>query len=222
VSEPVEDRLLDGRAPRSARRPGVEARLIAAVQRLTDSGRPFSSVSVAELVAEAGIGRATFYLYFADRTAFLLRLVDHARAQIAEPLDLVWGNPALDHGALTEVIRTVVARFHRHAAIISAVLEAAAVDDLVAARLDAEMQGFIATGTTVLAFAQAAGMIRPELRPPQTAAALSWMIERVCYQAVRQAQEAELEAIAETLSAIVWHSLHPDASAPARELRATR
>jgi AcrR family transcriptional regulator len=218
VSERVEDRVLDGRAPRSARRPGVEARLIAAVQRLTDSGRPFSSVSVAELVAEAGIGRATFYLYFADRTAFLLRLVDHARAQIAEPLDLVWGNPALDRNALGEVIRTVVARFHRDAAIISAVLEAAAVDDVVAARLDAEMQRFIATGSTVLAFAQAAGLIRPELRPPETAAALSWMIERVCYQVARQADDAALDAVSDALSAIVWHSLHPDVSTAAREM----
>ena len=218
MSERVEDQVLDGRAPRSARRPGVEERLIAAVQRLTDSGRSFSSVSVAELVAEAGIGRATFYLYFADRTAFLLRLVDHARAQIAEPLDLVWGNPALDRRALGEVIRTVVARFHRHAAIISAVLEAAGVDDVVAARLDAEMQGFIATGTTVLAFAQGAGLIRPELRPPETAAALSWMIERVCYQVARQADDAALDAVAGALSAIVWHSLHPDVSAADREM----
>jgi len=211
VTDGVAQRGLDGRAPRSARRPGVEAGLFAAVERLTESGRAFSSVSVAELVAEAGIARATFYLYFSDRTAFLLRLLDHARDRIAEPLEDMWGNPAFERDALGAVIGTVVRRFHRHAAIISAVIEAAAVDDAVATRIDAEMRGFIASGTAVLEFARAAGMTRPDVRPAETAAALTWMIERVCHQVVRQAGEPELEAVADALSSIVWHSLHGDA-----------
>jgi TetR/AcrR family transcriptional regulator, ethionamide resistance regulator len=210
VTESHDEQVVDGRAPRSARRPLVEARLISAVERLTADGRSFSSVSVAELVAEAGIGRATFYLYFADRTAFLLRLVDHARAQIAEPLDVIWGDPGGDRAVLTSAMRAILHRFRDDAAVISAVLEAAAVDPLVAARLDDEMRGFIVTSTTALEAAQRTGAIRPELNPAETAAALTWMVERVSYQVARQLDAVALDARADALSAIVWHSLHPD------------
>ena len=177
---------------------------------MTAGGRAFSSVSIADLVAEAGIGRATFYLYFEDRTAFVLRLLRHARDQIEEPLRVIWSELSLDRETLTTAIRTIVFRFHDSAAIISSVIEAAAVDQRVAAQLDEEMERFIETGTTVLQAAQAAGVIRPEVRPAETAAALSWMTERVCYQAVRQAEPQALEGIAQALAAIVWHSLQPD------------
>lgn len=188
----------------------VEARLIAAVARLTADGRAFSSVSIAELVAEADLGRATFYLYFADRTAFVLRLVDHARAQIVEPLGVIWGEAGADRAILISAMRAILSRFRDHGAIISTVLEAAAVDPLVAARLDDEMSAFIATSTTALEAAQLAGTIRAEINPAHTAAALSWMVERVCYQEARQLGRDGVEPLAEALGAIIWHSLHPD------------
>ena len=123
---------------------------------------------------------------------------------------MIWGDPQLDLDTLHSGIRTIVARFHDNASIISSVIEAAAVDPVVAARLDDDMKGWIATGTTVLEVARAAGVIRPEVRPAETAAALSWMTERVCYQAVRDADTEGLDAIAEALASIIWHALQPD------------
>ncbi|MCV7236016.1 TetR family transcriptional regulator [Mycobacterium branderi] len=55
---------ISGRAPRDERRPDVERRLFAAVDTLCADGTPFAEVSIARLVREAGLGRATFYLYF--------------------------------------------------------------------------------------------------------------------------------------------------------------
>jgi AcrR family transcriptional regulator len=203
---------VDGRAPRSARRPGVEARLIDAVAHLVEGGTPFASLSIAELVAEAGIGRATFYLYFPDRTAFLVRLVDHAREQIAEPLAVFWNDSGAERDVLESVIRTIVARFHAHGAVISTVIEAAAVDAAVATRLDEHMDEFIRFSAAALEHARRSGQTRSDLRVQHTATALGWMIERVCYKLVREADPAELDAIADSLSAIVWHTLHGDAS----------
>jgi AcrR family transcriptional regulator len=188
--------------------------MFAAVERLVRRGTPFSSVSIGQLVAEAGIGRATFYLYFADRTAFLLRLVDHAREQIAEPLAVIWEDAGANRAVLESVIHTIVQRFHDHAPIISTVIEAAAVDGAVGERVDQHMRGFIELSAAALESAQRAGTTRSDLRARETATALSWMIERVCYQEVRQAGPAELDRTAAAISAIVWHSLHGSGQRP--------
>jgi AcrR family transcriptional regulator len=209
--------VLDGRSPRSLRRPGVEASLIAAVERLVQGGTPFSSLSIGQLVAEAGIGRATFYLYFPDRTAFLLRLADHAREQIAEPAAVMWEDAGADRAVLEAAIHTILRRFRENAAIISTVIQAAAVDLAVAERLDQQMRGFVELSAGALESARRAGATRPDLRARETATALSWMIERVCYQVVRHTQPAELDDFADAVSAIVWHSLHGDGPARPRD-----
>ena len=199
----------NGRAPRSQRRPVVEARLIEAVERLTGDGTAFSEVSIAALVAEAGIGRATFYLYFADRSSFLLRLADHARDLIAEPLGAVWGDLDVDRPALEATLRDILRRYREQRSVISAVIDAAGTDPLVAARLAEGMRLFVAATTVAIEAAQRAGSVRAELPCAQTAAALSWMVERTCYQIARDADDGELEQLAIALTAISWHALHP-------------
>ena len=201
---------ISGRAPRAVRRPGVEARLFAAVERIVDRGTPFSSVTIAQLVAEAGIGRATFYLYFPDRTAFLLRLVDHARDQIAAPLQVMWADAGAERSVLDAAIGAIVERFGRHSALITTAIDAAAVDPAIAARLDEHMADFIERGTFALVLAKQLGATRSDLGSRETAMALAWMVERVCGKAVRAADPAEAEAIAQALSSIIWHSLHAD------------
>jgi AcrR family transcriptional regulator len=200
----------DARAPRSQRRPVVEARLIAAVEQLAADGAPFSEVSVARLVAAAGLGRATFYLYFPDRSSFLLRLADHARDVIAEPLARLWGDlgRGIDRTMLEAVLHDIVHRFHDHRTVISAVIEAASTDPVIASRLDEAMRTFIAACTCALETAQRDGSVRPGLACAETAAALSWMVERTCYQLARDAAADHLDRLALSLADIAWRALH--------------
>jgi AcrR family transcriptional regulator len=190
------------------RRPGVEAKLFAAVERLVDAGTPLSSVTIAQLVAEAGIGRATFYLYFPDRTAFLVRLVDHARDQIAAPLEMMWGDAGAARAVLDTVVATIIERFRRHAALITTATDAAAGDPAVAARLDEHMGDFIERSTLALEAARQAGATRADLHVRETATALAWMIERVCSKVMPAADDAEAESIAQALATIIWSTLH--------------
>jgi TetR/AcrR family transcriptional regulator, ethionamide resistance regulator len=206
---------LDGRAPRAARRPGVEAKLFAAVERLVAGGAPFASLSIAQLVAEAGIARATFYLYFPDRRAFLLRIVDHARDRIAEPLAAIWGDTSFEPAAIDHAMRTVVDRFRENAAVISTAVDAAAVDTAIAARLDQHMNELIEHSAQALELARLSGKTRTDLRPRETAIALAWMMERVCAKVAADAEEAELEPLVETLSTIIRSSLWPITATPA-------
>jgi AcrR family transcriptional regulator len=200
---------LSGRAPRGERRPGVEASLIAAVERLLADGTPFADIGVGRLAKEAGISRATFYLYFPDRTQFVLRLADHLRDRIVEPLSLLWSGGAGDRTALETALRALVFDFREHGAAAAAVLETAATDPVIAARLQEAMDAFVAATTTALELGQAAGLVRSELPVAETAAALSWMVERTCYQVARDADDASLERLATALSAIAWHTLTP-------------
>lgn len=186
----------------------VEAGLIAAVERLAATGTPFSEISIAALVAEAGIGRATFYLYFPDRASFVMRLADHARDLIAEPLAALWGNLGLDRPALEAAMREIVGRYRDQRSVISAVIDAAGTDPAIATRLAEGMRTFIAASTATLEAAQRAGSIRAELPCAHTAAALSWMVERTCYQVARDADDTELDQLALALAAISWHALH--------------
>jgi AcrR family transcriptional regulator len=187
----------------------VEAGLIAAVERLTEDGTPFSEISIAALVAEAGIGRATFYLYFRDRASFLLRLADHARDLIAEPLSTLWGGLDVDRPTLQAAMRDILRRYREQRSVISAVIDAAGTDPVVATRLAEGMRQFIAASTVALEAAQRAGSVRADLPCAHTAAALSWMVERTCYQIARDADETEIEQLARALTAISWYALHP-------------
>ncbi len=207
MSEPVVPSLL-GRAPRDQRRPGVEAALIAAVERLLAAGTPFAEVGVGRLAAEAGIGRATFYLYFADRTQFVLRLADYLRDRVVEPMAVVWSDGAADRSALEAGLRMLVFGFRDHWALAAAVLETAATDPVVAARLEETMAVLVSTTTVALERAQLDGLARRELPAAETAAAVSWMIERTCYQMTRDADDAQLERLATALAAIAWYAIH--------------
>ena len=52
---------------RAARRDELRGRLLDVVERLLGEGETFTEISVERMVAEAGIARSTFYVYFEDK-----------------------------------------------------------------------------------------------------------------------------------------------------------
>src|ERR1700756_759930 len=52
---------------RAPRRDEVRERLLAVVRDLLASGETYAEISVERLVAEAGLSRSTFYVYFEDK-----------------------------------------------------------------------------------------------------------------------------------------------------------
>ena len=55
---------------------------------------------------------------------------------------------------------------------------------------------------------QAAGYVRSELHPRETAGWLTWMAERGMTQLVQNAGRAELRRLEDTFTAILWHTLY--------------
>jgi AcrR family transcriptional regulator len=204
--------VISGKAPRDERRPDVERRLFEAVSSLCADGTSFTEVSVSQLVREAGLGRATFYLYFADRSAFVLRLIDHTREQIAGPVSVLWGTVLEDRAALEAALLEFVTVFSSEYPLAAAVVDAAANDPAAKAKLDEGMQMFITESAKVLKKAQKRGLIRTDLPAYETASALVWMTERSCYQLARRTDRAALKRLAHTLAMIAWHGLRESSS----------
>src|ERR1700744_3224783 len=132
--------MTSGNAPRDARRPEVERRLIAAVSELCSDRTPFAEISILRLVREAGIARATFYLYFPDRSAFVLRLIDYVRDRLASTVGALWGATLEDRETLEATLLEFVTIFSAEYAVVAAVVETAGNDPAVGAYFNANMQ----------------------------------------------------------------------------------
>jgi TetR/AcrR family transcriptional regulator, ethionamide resistance regulator len=202
--------MTSGNAPRDERRPEVERRLIDAVSKLCGNGTSFAEISISRLVRDAGLARATFYLYFPDRSAFVLRLIDHVRDRLSPAVSLLWGAALDDRQALEATLLEFVTIFSAEYAVIAAVVETAGSDPAVGAYFDANMQTFITETAKVLQAAQAEGIVRAELSPYETAAAFVWMTERACYQLANTQDGKAHRRLSHTLATIAWYGVRAD------------
>jgi TetR/AcrR family transcriptional regulator, ethionamide resistance regulator len=198
---------ISGKASRSVRRPDVERRLIAAVSRICADGTAFSDVSIARLVREEKLARATFYLYFPDRTAFVLRLMDHVREQLDGSLSRMWTAVMDSRVALDAALRDFVATYVHEYPLIAAV-NSSAGDAVVARRLGEEMLDYIDLGVSAIKLAQQRGRVSADLPPFETASALVWMVEVTCYRLAGDSDDAAQARLTQALAMIGWRTIH--------------
>ena len=71
-------------AKRQERREEIERQLLDATERLMAAGASFTELSVDRLATEAGISRASFYIYFEDKGHLLRRLTGQVFADLAD------------------------------------------------------------------------------------------------------------------------------------------
>lgn len=195
------------RPRRDDRRAALERRLLAATERLMADGLAFTEVSVDRLATEAGISRATFYVYFADK-GHLLRLL--ARRVLTEPVAVAearWNAPVRDADGLLAGMREIIAVFRTHQQLLTAIVETAGYDAGVAEEYREMHEGIAARFRAVIERDQTAGRIRP-LPAAETAAALTWMVERTCHQTLREAPPEADDRLARALSELVWGALY--------------
>jgi TetR/AcrR family transcriptional regulator, ethionamide resistance regulator len=196
------------KAGRADRRAEIEKRLRAAIVRMGNEGETFTELSVERIVAEAGIARSTFYVYFEDKGALLIALgaasmrgfYDGARTWI----DHGSGVP-YDH--VKEAMRQVLERFRDDAVIMSAVVETAVYDAAVREHYDSAVRDFIRSVRRLIERGQKSGEIR-DVHPEATATALAWMLERTSQQTAPGASKRQLEASATGLADVVWGTLY--------------
>jgi TetR/AcrR family transcriptional regulator, ethionamide resistance regulator len=196
-------------AKRQERREQIERQLLDATERLMRDGASFTELSVDRLSTEAGISRASFYIYFEDKGDLLRRLAGQVFGDLAEDAER-WWSVAWRHNPedVRAAMAAIIASYRRHQPVLVALNEMAAYDPLVAATYRDLLTGISARLTQVIEDGQADGSIRRELPAATTASVLSWMVERACQQNLPTQPAAYDVELATTLTEIVWAALY--------------
>jgi len=197
---------------RQERRDALERRLLQAIEELLAEGASFTELSVERLAAQAGVSRSTFYVHFQDKGELVRRLTGRVLGELREVSGRWW--LAAEHAVREDLhasLAAIVEVYRRRGAVFTAVVETATYDPGVAAELRSLMQGIVQATQQAIERGQAAGVMRP-VAPAETAAVLTWMVERAGYQLVRggdpDGDPAQDARIADVLTDIVWTTLY--------------
>ncbi len=196
------------RAARSPEhREAVVAELARAVRRLLLEGHGYTALGVQRIADEAGIARSTFYLYFPDKTALLMRIAESATEALFAAAESWVQYGFADIGALESTILDVVAQQREHAVLLAALSEVSGYDQEVAAFWRGRVGGFIDLLARRIRDGQEAGTIAATLDPATTAAWTAWGVERLLAQHVAEKPESEDPALASGLARAIWSTL---------------
>jgi AcrR family transcriptional regulator len=200
-------------ATRQERRTEIERSLLVATDRLMGEGASFTELSVDRLATEAGISRASFYIYFEDKGHLLRRLAVGVFDDLADPAQRWWNVAARrDPADVRAAMTGIVAGYRRHQPLLVALNEMAAYDPQVSATYREILTDIAARLTRVISDGQADGSIRPQLDAAATASSLTWMVERSCHQTLPFTGPENDAALAATFTQIVVAALYLEGS----------
>jgi AcrR family transcriptional regulator len=194
---------------RQQRREQLEHRLLDATERLMRDGATFTELSVDRLATEAGISRASFYIYFEDKGHLLRRLAGQVFGELATSAERWWG-AAGQHNPddLRAALAGIVEIYRRHQAVLAALNEMAAYDPTMAQSYRDLLAGITRQLIRVIEDGQTDGSVRSELPAATTASALTWMVERVCQQNLPAEPPGYDTELVAALTEIVWGTLY--------------
>ncbi|OBJ49503.1 TetR/AcrR family transcriptional regulator [Mycobacterium sp. 1423905.2] len=196
-------------ANRQLRREQMERRLLEATERLMREGASFTELSVDRLATEAGISRASFYIYFEDKGDLLRRLAGQVFGDLTSGAQRWWGVAwRHDPDDVRAAMAAIIASYRRHQPVLVALNEMAAYDPVTTETYRELLTAVSEQLTQVIRDGQADGSIRGDLPAATTASALTWMVERACQQNL-PASPPEYDAeLATSLTEIVWGALY--------------
>jgi AcrR family transcriptional regulator len=199
-------------AKRQERREQIERQLLDATERLMAGGASFTELSVDRLATEAGISRASFYIYFEDKGNLLRRLAGQVFDDLASAAERWWGvSRRRDPADVLAAMTGLVASYRRHQPLLIALNEMAAYDPQVGATYRDILTTIAARLTAVIEEGQGDGFIRQELSAETAASTLTWMAERTCQQNLPGRPASYDAELAATLTQIVWGALYLEA-----------
>ena len=187
----------------------MERRLLDATERLMGEGASFTELSVDRLSTEAGISRASFYIYFEDKGHLLRRLAGQVFGDLTSGAERWWGVAwRHDPDDVRAAMAGIIESYRRHQPVLVALNEMAAYDPPTAETYRELLTAISRRMTRVIEDGQADGSIRRELAAATTASALTWMVERACQQNLPvKARDYDAE-LAATLAEIIWGALY--------------
>ncbi|WAJ43434.1 TetR/AcrR family transcriptional regulator [Mycobacterium sp. Aquia_216] len=143
----------------------------------------FNDISVAQILTEAKISRATFYFYFASKFSVLSALLERAMDDIFETVQPFLARSPDDSPtvALQRSIRAVTQAWHRHRAVLQAANHHWHAEPELRTLWLGITERFISAGAAEIDRERAAGIITSPVPSRILAATLFWGTERVLY-----------------------------------------
>jgi AcrR family transcriptional regulator len=198
------------------RREEVRDQLLVAAERVLAGGEGYAELGVDRLVAEAGVGRSTFYKYFSDKGDLLRAWFELISAEIAG-VSQAWLalGPEISFEQLRGALGEIVEAYRPHALLMATLYDVARFEASVAAAVaEIEARGVAELHRHIEA-GQREGWIAPGLLVSETARWLSWLGENGQHRLLRSAAgERRVESLVDAYARIVWSTLY--AFAPAR------
>jgi TetR/AcrR family transcriptional regulator, ethionamide resistance regulator len=181
----------------------TEAAVLDATERLL-ARRPFSELSVNDVIDEAGVSRTSFYVYFDSRTAVVAECLRRVTGQIAVAVDPFLAESETDpEAAIRASIRRWLAVARDHGPVLRTVSEQWPHDDRLRELWFSIMARFTAGTARVIETARGAGQAPGGADAERLAACLMWGYERVLQVATADGDATGLpdaEAIVEPLA----------------------
>lgn len=192
-----------------ARRDELRGQVLDIVETQLRQGVTFADVNVADVAAEAGISRSTFYAYFVDKTN-LLRIwyaeFTHGNLEAAR----TWWS--LDGTAtrtdLHDALKAIFGAYRPHPELVTATHEAMSSDHGVREAVETSMRQYIEGLRVHIEIGQREGFVDPGLQPEDTAYWLIWMAERGMQMMTRRSPGGSPAQQIEAFASIVWNTLY--------------
>jgi AcrR family transcriptional regulator len=192
------------------RREATAAAILAATRRLLLAGQAYSALSTDQIVKEAGVSRATFYLHFSDKKQVVSRLAYEFVEQrfAAEPL----ADPHIGREALDAFITDLVDQWMADGPILNAIIELAQQDPAMRETWADAIDQMGAVGAKIMRARWTDGP-SPDADPEIIGRTLGWMFERSAQQLTYQ--PGQRDAVIRAVTEIVWRvfDYRPSASA---------
>lgn len=184
--------------------PATRTDLLEATTRLLAGGASVASLRVDKIVAEAGMGRATFYLHFRDKSELIAALAEDQVAWRDQIGAEVLADPALERGTLNMIMHAIVGRWADNHAVLAAIIEVAEYDPTMADIWQTAM-GEVAEKAAELFLDRWEAKPGGPADPAMIAELFTWMFERSCHQILRD--PSKRDAVADGMTEIIWRVL---------------
>ena len=194
-----------------ARNGDIEQSVCDATERLLATRR-FADLSVADILSEAGVSRASFYFYFASKYTLLSavseRAVDEVYAVTQTWLHRTGSEPPLD--ALRTAMGGAVARWSAHGPVLRAIVESSVSSPEIDAQWKRLIERFTAAAAEQIERERVAGVAPAGMDARALAALLTWMTERALYLMVSGGAPdfTDEDALVESLAGVWWRAIY--------------
>jgi len=202
----------NSQSTRAQRREEIRDRLRTSAEQLMTGEESYTELSVERIVREAGISRATFYVYFEDKSDLLRALAEDFIERLLKAASAWWDLPAdATKADLRSAMGAIFDAYLPHKVVMAAVVEVASYDAGLRTLFGSLLDRTISEVAKHITLGQQEGFIVSDVDPERTAAWLTWMAERGLYQLVASANGPALERLLDALTDITWNTLYEGA-----------